>query len=68
MKPGKPEHFKEICNWCIQAVDSWGINAMGYWLLSPLVVLPWLGYNPPGWLKYGLVLMGFLLSHPPPGG
>lgn len=28
----------------------------------------WLGYNPPGWLKYRPVPQGFLLSHPPPGG
>ena len=65
MQSGKSEHFKDICNWCIPAVDNWGINAMA---VVPLVVLPCLGYKPPGWLKYGLVLMGYPSSHPPPGG
>lgn len=64
MQPGKSEHFKDNCNWCIPVVDNWGINAMA---VVPLV-LPWLSYKPPGWLKYVLELMGFLSSHPPPGG
>lgn len=35
-------HFDGNCNWCIPAVDNWGINAMA---VVPLV-LPWLAITP----------------------
>lgn len=65
MQSGKPEHFKDNCNWCIPAVDNWGINAMA---VVSLVVLPCLGNNSPGWLKYRPAPTGYLSSHPPPWG
>lgn len=45
-------------------MDNWGIKAMA---IVVLVVLPCLSNNSPAGLKYGLELMGFLSSHPPPG-
>lgn len=65
MQSGKPEHFKDNCNWCIRAVDNWGINAIGYCGAGGSALA---GNNSPAWLKYGLTLTGFLSSHPPPGG
>ena len=64
MKSGKPEHSKDNCYWCIPAVDNWGINAIGYCGAGGAALA---GNNSPGWLKYGLELMGFLSSHPPTG-
>ena len=64
MQSGKYEHFRDNCNWCIPVVDNWGINAIGYCGAGGAALA---GNNSPGWLKYGLELMGFLSSHPPRG-